>query len=275
MVMLPHDIPPDAAVPPPDTSTPKDTISSNYEVLDTPHSEALERALRRILSTDVAEFTYAQIVDGLPTEESLHEFQSPRPGHPVVGLGHRKLCDGALEKARKFRTDLDMASSQLSLSVSYPHPAAFKSSNASSLTRRGKLLLAFQDTTPGSKHFHLRLIELLAVSCHQIAVYLYSLDEGVHKHSEYEAWRSMPPDSSGPYPLPRAPVVFCHNYYIEYDRYQNGVADCVGYWAEAKIFGGVVVFDRGETDREVGFRVPNRVLGGVSTFIPTANFLPF
>ncbi|KAF5969227.1 hypothetical protein FBULB1_10326 [Fusarium bulbicola] len=34
------------------------------------------------------------------------------------------------------------------------------------------------------------------------------------------------------------------------DRYPNGDAHTVGYWAEAKIFGGVFVFDRGESETE-------------------------
>lgn len=40
---------------------------------------------------------------------------------------------------------------------------------------------------------------------------------------------------------------------MDYLRYPRGKADVVGYWTEGKIFGGVVVFDRGETDREVSF----------------------
>lgn len=36
-----------------------------------------------------------------------------------------------------------------------------------------------------------------------------------------------------------------------HDGYPNGLADVVGYWAEARIFGGVVLFDRGESELEV------------------------
>ncbi|KAH7137015.1 hypothetical protein B0J13DRAFT_640739 [Dactylonectria estremocensis] len=34
------------------------------------------------------------------------------------------------------------------------------------------------------------------------------------------------------------------------DQYPREIIDVVGYWAEGKIFGGVIVFDRGETDQE-------------------------
>lgn len=33
--------------------------------------------------------------------------------------------------------------------------------------------------------------------------------------------------------------------------YPNGLADVVGYWAEYRIFGGIVLFDRGANEEEV------------------------
>lgn len=35
--------------------------------------------------------------------------------------------------------------------------------------------------------------------------------------------------------------------YADPDQYPDGIADVVGYWAEDRIFGGVVLFGRGET----------------------------
>jgi hypothetical protein len=110
-----------------------------------------------------------------------------------------------------------------------------------------QLLSAFQQSHPESQEFELRLIELLAVSCHQIAVHLFELDDGVHKHRLYEEWRHSG-RKSGEY---FAPTAFFHGSYVDSDQYPNGVADVVGYWAEAKIFGGVVVFDRGPSGTEV------------------------
>ena len=52
----------------------------------------------------------------------------------------------------------------------------------------------------------------------------------------------------------RDPTAFCNSSYEAVEQYPNGVADVVGYWAESRIFGGVVVFDRGETETEVGMR---------------------
>lgn len=115
-----------------------------------------------------------------------------------------------------------------------------------------QLFSAFQQTTSGTQRFKLRLLELLVVSCHQIAVYLYDLDDGVHKHAVYEQWRDLPRTRIEPGQY-FAPAVFFHDWYVDLDQYPNGVADVVGYWAEAKIL-GVVIFDRGESETEVGLR---------------------
>lgn len=39
--------------------------------------------------------------------------------------------------------------------------------------------------------------------------------------------------------------------YAAANKYPNGWADVVGYWAEHHIFGGVVLFDRGQSEEEV------------------------
>lgn len=115
---------------------------------------------------------------------------------------------------------------------------------------RPQLLLAFEQTIPGTRQFHLRLIELLVVACHQIAVYLFQLDDAIHTHEQYVKWMNEPRDM-GRWDSFRAPTAFSHGPYIAIEQYPNGIADAVGYWAEARIFGGVVVFDRGESETEV------------------------
>lgn len=101
----------------------------------------------------------------------------------------------------------------------------------------------------------LRLTELLAVAIHDIAAMLWSLDDGVHKHAELETWltsrlASEPQDKFERVNL-RPHTWFWHYDYQDYDQYTKGIADIVGYWAETQIFGGVVLFDRGESDEEV------------------------
>lgn len=47
-----------------------------------------------------------------------------------------------------------------------------------------------------------------------------------------------------------APTPFGHRSYQYYRQYPRGLADMAGYWAESNIFGGVFVFDRGESEKE-------------------------
>lgn len=39
--------------------------------------------------------------------------------------------------------------------------------------------------------------------------------------------------------------------YMNSKEYPFGISDMAGYWAEDRIFGGVVLFDRGESETEV------------------------
>lgn len=112
------------------------------------------------------------------------------------------------------------------------------------------LVGAFRRSEPRSEEFYLRLLELLAVSCHQIAVQIFQLDDVAEKHVIYDIWRDSPRDMTK-WDSFRDPTAFAHGPYIAVDQYPNGAVDTVGYWAEARIFGGVVVFDRGKDGTEV------------------------
>ncbi|OAR01351.1 hypothetical protein LLEC1_07781 [Akanthomyces lecanii] len=193
--------------------------------LDEEHRNSFIKALLRILHTKVAELTFSEILDGIPTSASYFDFYHPQEGHPAIS--HTELCPGVLDRTRQLRDQLD------------PGTLHFSSS----------LLLSFQATELGTRDFSLRLIELLAVSCHQIAAHLFQLESPCHTQEEYEQWRDEPRDRNR-WDWYRPPAAFCHRSYLASDQYPNGIADVVGYWAEARIFGGVVLFDRGETDTE-------------------------
>jgi hypothetical protein len=72
---------------------------------------------------------------------------------------------------------------------------------------------------------------MVAVALHQIAVWVYIQDTSLH-NDEPSNGRRPPPTS------------FLHEWYRDHDQYPDGIADCVGYWAEARILGGVILFDR-------------------------------
>ncbi|KAF4443139.1 hypothetical protein F53441_11538 [Fusarium austroafricanum] len=206
---------------------------SSLDILDNDHRATLDRAVRNILSTEVAELAYAQILDGLPTEKSWRESLEFVRDHPILTINHSDICPGYVEKAREFRAQFDL--SQLQLDT--------------------RTLEKFQATNSGSEQFNLRLIELVVVACHQIGAYLFELDDGAHKHKFYQDWieKVLEEKEAGVesrrYCDP-PPIAFSHRVYRFPEQYPRGVADMAGYWAESKIFGGVIVFDRGETDKE-------------------------
>lgn len=89
---------------------------------------------------------------------------------------------------------------------------------------------------------------MVAVAIHQTAVYLYKLDLNLGGHQYFATWEAPTSDVVfyKYYPDGKLPSLFFHKQYRDYDQYPDGVADIVGYWAEARILGGVVLFDRRE-----------------------------
>ncbi|OBT73985.1 hypothetical protein VF21_05993 [Pseudogymnoascus sp. 05NY08] len=169
---------------------PKTTIKD----LNPRHRDIFTRAVKNVLSSEIAQITYAQIIDGLPLSSVEKDTVMPWNSR--------------------------------------------ESSTALAASQR-------------SKAFQTRLVELVAIATHQIAVQLFKLDIGLHKDDGIASWE--PPKDNTMFwrrnPNGPPPTVFRHKFYRDYDQYPEGVADGVGYWAEARILGGVVLFDR----REVGF----------------------
>lgn len=101
----------------------------------------------------------------------------------------------------------------------------------------------------GSRQFILRLVEMAAAAVHQIAVKLYQLETSFHKQDGSSSW--TPPTGHffwTLFPEGSQPTLFYHSWYENRENYLNGLADMVAYWAEERIFGGVVLFDRRHPD---------------------------
>ncbi|EGD85254.2 hypothetical protein H113_09054 [Trichophyton rubrum MR1459] len=200
------------------------------ENLSPEHFEVLQQGFWTILFTDLATETFAQVVDGRPTRDVyrdyFNEFRKSFENniHP---------SNAALEAVESYRRNLNLGSTQIS----------------------AKLAQALQNAKPGSREFHLRLIETLAVLCHGIAVHLYqAYDGGFYKPEPPDpiTWHEeLVPNMPPPPPRKALPAELYHFSYGSWSQYPNGVADIVGYWAEYRLFGGVVLFDRGETGFEV------------------------
>ncbi|KAI3393264.1 hypothetical protein diail_4523 [Diaporthe ilicicola] len=204
---------------------------ASLELLDGQHLQPLRRALTNCLATSAAEYTYAQILDGRPTALVYcgeHHIEDDWPMRQ-----HEEICPGFLDKAKAFRLDFDVLS----------------------LKFEAKTLQAYQDAKCHSVAWKLRLIELVVVACHDIAIFLYKMDEGAHKHAEHEAWlkeqkKKYPNKRSTARKLLPPASLFWHGAFRSHRRYPNGLAELAGYWAENQIFGGVVLFDRGESGEE-------------------------
>src|SRR5688500_17834937 len=101
---------------------------------------------------------------------------------------------------------------------------------------------------------------MLAVSIHQIAVQLFELGISGHKDDGVTEW--SPPKSDEIYwestPEGPPPTMFTHSWYTDHQDYPSKVADMVGYWAENRIFGGVVLFKHNTDHSDAVYLHPDR-----------------
>lgn len=84
------------------------------------------------------------------------------------------------------------------------------------------------------------------MAIHEIAVQLSKLGTSLHADDGIASW--VPPKDDNLFwalnPEGAWPTLFRHHWYVDDNQYPDSVADVVGYWAEARILGGVVLFDR-------------------------------
>lgn len=94
---------------------------ASISILDEPHRNSVALAISRVLSTEIAEATYAQIVHGLPLLEVLKDVYGDLicPDHPIYQTQHTQLKDSALDTARRFRDKFDPNTLQFDVPVSY------------------------------------------------------------------------------------------------------------------------------------------------------------
>jgi hypothetical protein len=97
-----------------------------YGADDSEHYKLFSRAVHNVLSTDLALFTFAQIVDGLPTAEVAADRRFPilsyldNDYHPIDD--HLELCPGAMERTREIHQQLELSSLLFDPAVWLPQP---------------------------------------------------------------------------------------------------------------------------------------------------------
>lgn len=92
-------------------------LFESKDILDEHHDEILRRAVQNVLSTDVAELVYGQILDGLPLADVYNGVIPWMKDHSVNTLPHTELCPGSLEKAREFRKEFSFSDLRFHLKV--------------------------------------------------------------------------------------------------------------------------------------------------------------
>jgi hypothetical protein len=212
----------------------EDIITISVSSLAPEHLDVLVRALTNILSTSRAEFVFAQIIDGLP----VHDTVGYQPSMNREIRKNLAPSQEAMNAVKQYRETMNMMSIQLEAKV------RLVSFNVIKETDKFQKAQRYQDAAPGSLEFSLRLFELLAVSCHDIAALLYSTTQpGIRQDVQDPEKQAKLLDDRE--------TNFMLGEYPDWQQYPKGVADMVGYWAEYHVFGGVMLFDR----RESGFEV--------------------
>ncbi|OAA64739.1 hypothetical protein SPI_03386 [Niveomyces insectorum RCEF 264] len=193
--------------------------------LHSSHHDVLLNALSNVLNSQAAQTTYGQILDGLPlasVAKDVYDGEMVCVGHPLVDE-HFELSPQVISKINELRASVPINSFQVDASA----------------------ILEFQAASPGSRAFQARLVELVVRVIHAIAVWIYTNHSPLRPQDDrLMAWRPDKGELDWAYRKGYPPTLFVHPWYTAYDQYPDGVADGVGYWAEDRIFGGVVLFDR-------------------------------
>lgn len=85
--------------------------------LSVAHHDTLIRAMENVFSTELAEVTMSQLIDGLILPDVMYEARAHPgfPGHPIHS--HTELCGGAREKFRLLRANFDVEGLEFSEAV--------------------------------------------------------------------------------------------------------------------------------------------------------------
>ncbi|KAI9734323.1 MAG: hypothetical protein M1834_002429 [Cirrosporium novae-zelandiae] len=113
------------------------------------HLNAFKLTLSEILATDLAELPFAQIIDDLPIRDAYYGYGY---GSRADIDNHINPCPDSTDMFRAFRITF----------------------NFNILRFDANVVQAYQDAPSNSKYFNLRLLEMVAIACHDIAVLLFN-----------------------------------------------------------------------------------------------------
>lgn len=143
--------------------------STVADVLDDRHQAVFQRAMTNVLATDLAELTFAQLVDGLPLLEFAIDMSRHSHTREEPVCKHTELCPGAMDQARALRQIFNPLTMEIRSDVSFT-PLGTLTPELILSDTQFKVLNRYQSVPVGSKASKLPLIELIAVAIHALAV---------------------------------------------------------------------------------------------------------
>lgn len=113
-----------------------------------------------------------------------------------------------------------------------------------------KLIQKYLNAPLDSQAHTMRLLEITAASVNALAGMTYASS---HPDTDIKPQEPRGGHLAAFHGTGRFYVDFYHERYRRLEQYPSGLLNVVGYWAETQLFGGVVLFDRGESGVEVGW----------------------
>jgi hypothetical protein len=85
-------------------------INAPVSGLPQQHRDVFERPLWNVLSTETAQITYAQIIDGFPIVSFARDKRGENldPDHPIFQERHDTLCLWAWKRMKQFHSSFDV-----------------------------------------------------------------------------------------------------------------------------------------------------------------------
>ena len=205
--------------------------------------QELETILTFILSLPVARETFSQIITGSTRSapysgdiKSNNGFDKPTTEDDDATSRDQAMRE--YEEVRKafavqrLKIDLNVRSP----SLTYLHLPSSKSP---------QLAHKYQSAPRGSREHKLRLLEIIAASVNTLAGMVY-----IKFHEDTVIKPPTPPEGHW------WQFRYNHDFYVKLyhpdykrlDTYPFGLLSVVGYWAEAELFGGVILFEHQESE---------------------------
>lgn len=196
-----------------------DTEFSDLSNISPEKLQLLRNVLSAILALPIARDTYAQIIEGRPTQPSFKKNYHAMLEYSTVS----EATEPSSEAIRHFE-DVRRSFTPAVLAVNL------------------QTAQSFPNTVVGTREHDLGLLEIVAASLNALAGMLYS-----SFHPETDIRPQKPPGLDLTfYQSSHFYVDFYHSCFMDINRYPRGLLDVAGYWAELQILGGVLLFDRGD-----------------------------